>query len=76
MHKLDKEADEAHDEEPDAGSRCDLGKFLAVGLSADVDEHLRLLGELPQRVDDVLCYGILSCGHFFVDFPLKRGVHT
>ena len=63
MHKLDKEADEAHDEEPHAGGRGDLGELLAVGLCAYVDEHLRLLGELPERVNDVFGDRILARSH-------------
>ena len=54
MNKLDEKSDEAHDEETHARRGSDLSEFFAVWFRAHVDQHLALLGELPERVDDIL----------------------
>ena len=64
VHKLDEEADEPHDKEAHARGSGDLRELLPVRLCTHVNKHLRLLGELPERVDNVLGDRVLARRHF------------
>jgi hypothetical protein len=54
VHQLDEEADETHDQKPDAGSFGDGREFLPVGLGAFFDEVDRVLRELLEGLDEQL----------------------
>jgi len=59
VDELDEEADEAHDEEADAGGAGDLGELLPVGFRALLHEVHRILGELLEGFDEDLVEPLL-----------------
>ena len=59
VHKLDKESNESHDEEPNAGSLRNLSEFLAIRFGALFDQMNRVLGKLLERFDQDLIKTLL-----------------
>lgn len=54
VHKLDKETNETHDEEPNPCRLGNNGELLSVGLGALLNEVDRVLGELLEGFDENL----------------------
>jgi hypothetical protein len=59
VDKLDKESDETHDKETNAGSSGNLSKFLAIRLGALFDQMNRVLGKLLKGFNQNLVETLL-----------------
>ena len=67
MDQLDKETNETHNQEPNAGSLCDLHELFSVGLGALLDQMHGIPSKLLEWLDQNLIETFLL-GHFVVVF--------
>ena len=67
MHQFDEEADESHDQKPNASSFGNGREFLPVRLGAFFDEVDRVLGKLLEGLDEQLLDSFLL-SHGIVGF--------
>lgn len=63
VNQLDKETNESHDEKSSGSCLGDRGKLFPVGLSALLDQMHRVLGKLPEGLNEHLVESFLFC-HF------------
>jgi len=59
VNQLDKEPNESHDEKADTCRLGDLHKFLSIGFRTFLDQMRRVLGKLPQWLDEHLIESFL-----------------
>jgi hypothetical protein len=71
VNQLDKETNETHDEKANSNSPSDSGELFAVGLGALLDQMHRVLGKLPERLNEHLVESLLIC-HFYLFIELNE----
>ena len=59
VNQLDEKTNETHHKKADTDSSCNSGEFLAVWLRALLDQMHRVLGKLPEGLDEHLLESFL-----------------